>query len=912
MKSAPSQWPSMAVGAGGAVRVAADGVVENLDFVAAAKALSKTPHIICNGPLVARRMGLSAILALDVLELFAYVRPAAFCVPTPQGLASQLELGRPADELGDEAVSLQAVVGKLLAELAGEAYRYPKGAKATAEFMGASGWPWAPVVLGTLNGSGAGAGGSNAPVWSQLDEWSEPPPRGAPEDFPVGEVAAIEALKKLLGEGAEQRRAQEDYTRAACFSFTPRAAKDAPNLALLEAGTGIGKTLGYIAPAALWAQQNDGTVWLSTFTKNLQRQLDQELNRLYGSEEKKHQNAVIRKGRENYLCLLNLEETVGKAKLASTPSNTRSLLGLVLRWVLYTRDGDMVGGDFPSWLAAHFGRARMASLSDRRGECVYAACAHYRKCFVERAKRRARDAQLVIANHALVMFEAALRHEEADFSKRLVFDEGHHLFDAADSAFSLHLSGLEAREMRRWLRGREARSRANSRSRARGLRARIEDLVVDDQKAKGLLDEINDAAKCLPDDGWLARITTAASAGPAEAFLVLVRAQVLARTSGTQSFHSIETSTNEPLEGLIEAAEIFAKALAGLARPMGALVARLKRKLDEDADELTSGDRGRLDSAAKSLARRAETILQGWVPMLAAIAMPAEAGFVDWFSLERGEAREYDVGLYRHYLDPTEPFAKLVLEPAHGVLITSATLRDRVLGEIDSDWQSADIRSGAGHLLLPPKRSSYASPFDYGTNTRVFIVGDVDRNDSDQVAGAYRALFRAAGGGGLGLFTAISRLKAVYHQIAGPLEDENIRLYAQHVDPMDAGTLVDMFRDDIDSCLLGTDALRDGVDVPGEALQLIVFDRVPWPRPTILHRARRAAFGGSAYDDMVTRLRLKQAFGRLIRRKSDRGIFIMLDQRTPSRLLDAFPGGVEVARISLLEAIGKTRDFLTL
>ena len=94
-------------------------------------------------------------------------------------------------------------------------------------------------------------------------------------------------------------------------------------------------------------------------------------------------------------------------------------------------------------------------------------------------------------------------------------------------------------------------------------------------------------------------------------------------------------------------------------------------------------------------------------------------------------------------------------------------------------------------------------------------------------------------------------------------------LLAQHVDPIDAGTLVDIFRDDPRASLLGTDALRDGVDVPGESLRLVVMERVPWPRPTVLHAARRMAGGGSAYDDRVVRARLAQAFGRLIRRQGD-------------------------------------------
>jgi len=104
--------------------------------------------------------------------------------------------------------------------------------------------------------------------------------------------------------------------------------------------------------------------------------------------------------------------------------------------------------------------------------------------------------------------------------------------------------------------------------------------------------------------------------------------------------------------------------------------------------------------------------------------------------------------------------------------------------------------------------------------------------------------------------------------------------------------------------------VRDGVDVPGRSLRLIVFDRVPWPRPDILHRARHAHFGGARYTDRETRFRLKQAFGRLIRRADDCGVFVMLDPRLPTRLCGAFPPGVEVRRVGLAEAIAETKAFL--
>src|SRR5690606_5753250 len=154
------------------------------------------------------------------------------------------------------------------------------------------------------------------------------------------------------------------------------------------------------------------------------------------------------------------------------------------------------------------------------------------------------------------------------------------------------------------------------------------------------------------------------------------------------------------------------------------------------------------------------------------------------------------------------------------------------------------------------------------------------------------------GGGVLGLFTAIRRLRVVHGRIADRLARAGLPLYAQHVDPIDTGTLIDIFRDDPAASLLGTDALRDGVDVPGHSLRCVVMEQVPWPKPSILHRARRAAAsesgGGGAHDDRIIRARLAQAFGRLIRTREDSGHFVVLSPAFPSRLLSAFPPGTPV------------------
>jgi ATP-dependent DNA helicase DinG len=479
------------------------------------------------------------------------------------------------------------------------------------------------------------------------------------------------------------------------------------------------------------------------------------------------------------------------------------------------------------------------------------------------------------------------------------------VFDAADGVFAAELSGVEGAELRRWLLGAEGGRRAG---RARGLQARIGELCEGDEEASRLLAAALSAARALPGEGWLRRVSEGAPVGPAEGFLVRARAHVLARAADEESDYDLQAEPTEPGYELLISAETLGAALKRIERPLAELVRRLRARLDAQAGELETAERLRIEASTRGMEQRIQT-LAAWRAMLDCLGRETPPAFVDWFGLRREEGREADVGLHRRWVDPTVPFAGEVLAKAHGALVTSATLKDRS-PEAPDDWASAEVRTGALHLAAPALRSSQPSPFDYAARTRVFIVTDLGRAEPATLAAACRELFLAAGGGALGLFTAVRRLRAVHAKLAPALEQAGLPLYAQHVDGLDNASLIEMFRAEEDSCLLGTDAMRDGVDVPGRALRLIVFERVPWPRPDILHRARRQAFGGKTYDELLARLRLKQAYGRLIRRADDRGVFVMLDSRTPTRLLTAFPEGVAVARVGLAEAAREIRAFL--
>ncbi|MGQ2990556.1 MAG: ATP-dependent DNA helicase [Brevundimonas sp.] len=902
------------------------------------------PVMVAHASLTARRLGLTppprSPDLMDVLELFAFVRPARFCAPSPTGLALSMGLEEPKGA-EQQATALRQAAGLLLTELADPAYPGREDAFTLNETLSRAGWPWADRVAAALQSSPLRARqyrGSGLDVWSRLPEWEDEAPRGEAGSAPVDSESARIRLEKLLQASGldEARPTQSDYAAEAAYAFSPRNDENRPRVLLAEAGTGTGKTLGYLAPASVWAERNAGAAWISTYTRALQRQIDREAHALWPDPAERKRKAVVRKGRENYLCLLNLQEMVQAAQLGNG-----DLIGLALasRWALHSRDGDMTGGDWPGWLSGLFAvgagqQASAANLVDRRGECVHAGCPHYRLCFVEKTIRASRRADLVVANHALVMTQAAFdgarsarglkQDGETAALKRIVFDEGHHLFDAADSAFSACLSGQEAAELRRWIRGPEGRGR-----RGRGLEQRLGDLCADNEAARKALTDALRAAAALPGEGVSGRIAPPSGevnpVGPIEQFLMAALEQVRARTSdaatGGAEFGA-ECAVRPATEPLLETARGAAQALAAIEAPLLALSRHLEDVLDEEAAELDPSASARIEGALRGLDRRARMTLPGWRSMLAALQEGSDEpdpDFVDWLSVETAFGRVHDVALRRHWIDPTVPLEAAVILPAHGVLVTSATLSDAgspgTTSETRDPFDLARMRTGSARLIDPARTLKVESPFDYAANTRIIVVNDLTKDDLRQTAAAMRELFLASGGGALGLFTAIRRLKGVYERLGPELARAGIPLYAQHVDPLEVGALVDVFRAEQDSCLLGTDAVRDGVDVPGRSLRLLVFDRVPWPRPDLLHKARRLKFGGEsasgrAYDDALARARMAQAFGRLIRRADDKGVFVMLDAAAPTRLFGGLPPGTEVLRMGLAEAVETTRGFL--
>ncbi len=241
--------PSLVVGQSAAAWLSVDGEIEILTLAEAAKRARREPPMLVHGRAAARRLGIAPFAALDLLELFAFVRAGRFCLPTPRGIAASLGMERP-QGLEDAALALGAAARVLLTELATAALDADAAAIATA--MSRGGWGWGEAVLAALRRRPAPAGTpAGLAVWRRLPEWSESAPEPPPGNIAVEPAEARGRLAELLGENSEARPQQADYADVVSQAFQPRETLRQPNAVLAEAGTGVGKTLGYIAPASV-------------------------------------------------------------------------------------------------------------------------------------------------------------------------------------------------------------------------------------------------------------------------------------------------------------------------------------------------------------------------------------------------------------------------------------------------------------------------------------------------------------------------------------------------------------------------------------------------------------------------------------------------------------------------------------
>ena len=887
-----------------------DGVIQVYDGVNAQRIVknSSEPIIVCYTPFVCSRLKVHTINALDILELWAFVKPAIPVIPTIQGVLDTLHIS-PSDDTADSmAVALLNAIHSLLQHIKTESGR-PSTENMLAS-LAKTGWGWAKPLMYVLNLDIKDfipkPLNESLDIWNRLPKWENTAPPPQADTKPITPEEIQTRLRTFLGTGAEHRPQQIRLSRDLCPAFQAKT-DDNPNIVIAEGGTGVGKTYAYLAPATVWAEKNEAPVWISTYTKNLQHQIYDQIKSLYPDTKHRNQRVVLCKGRENYLCVSRfkiLSQQVGRdARLLKS-------MVLIARWAEHSMDGDINGKDFPSWLSAvvdYDGNIlNKLTLKYDVGE-THSGCG-YDTCFVDLPTKRARHADIVITNHAFVLYRAVRQYQnsETDMMPHIVFDEGHHLFDACDSAFSVAFGAWEAFRLRRFIITKENLDMFGA---GGSLSALMDDVYKGDDSIIESRIKLQQSAAFLPEDNWQTRFKEQRPSGEMEQLLYYIYDFVTHNTKDTiqNQGYNLEMRTQNLPDYICKTAQSVFEQLRDLLPPAEYILQCAKHTFDTESESLYAHERLALQNLISALNWRVIEPVHAWCDILLSISQNTppdgrlDSLFVHRWTDNNHIQRLSNIGCIRYHIDPMQDFHKIVLQPNRGAVITSATLHDT-----SPDW--VNIRTGIQHLQSPPIQTIQPSPFDYKNNSKVICVQGIQRDNIQQLAGAFIGLFKASGGGALGLFTNIRRSQQVGKIVHAHLARQGMQVYAQHLSTMNIATLIDIFKHDIDSCLLGTDAVRDGVDIIGDSLRLLVLERLPWAVSDILNTTRNTHFTTIKYKEALVRMKLQQAFGRLLRTQNDRGIFVCL-QPIPSIFVSAFPQQTEIIRCSLADACQIIADF---
>ena len=675
-------------------------------------------------------------------------------------------------------------------------------------------------------------------------------------------------VARVLGTAAfEDRPGQRDMAAYIADTYNDGG------IALLEAGTGVGKSFAYLVPALEWARANGERTVVSTNTINLQEQLVGKdlpiLSRAFSTPDRAVTFALL-KGWRNYLCLSRLEQA--RAGQESLFADERAAeLESIAGWASRTADGSL--SDLVEEPSSDVWDA-VAAESDL---CTRLKCPHFDSCFVFAARRRAAEADVVVVNHHLLASDLAVRIASDNWQeaavlppyRRLVLDEAHHLEDVAAQHLGTTVSMIGVQRLLGRLerngRGLLPTLAAELASHADLMGAASRDLL-----GRTVLDALVQARRWSEElFGRLARRLEHEQGGGATPVLRL-----------TDAF----AEDGIWREGLEVALDNLLIAFSKLRDGVETIADRLS--IDDPAEmrtRLIAELRGvirRLDAAADGL----KATLQPKRPS----GPPAVGPSVRW--MERRGRRTPNLTLSAVPLDLAPVLKEALFDRVETVVLTSATLA------AGGEFTFLEERLG---LSLPPSRVTVReilpSPFDFGAQCVFGIPTDIPEPRADESGGGHGAavarvlleLAHASDGGVFGLFTSYAQLRRTAESIRGQI---NARwpLLVQGEGQRDQ--LLRRFREAGSAILLGTDSFWEGVDVPGRALRVLILAKLPFKVPTEpltaarLERLTQAGVDGfTHYLVPLAALKLKQGFGRLIRTKTDVGVVVLLDRRVVTK-----------------------------
>ena len=653
------------------------------------------------------------------------------------------------------------------------------------------------------------------------------------------------------------------------MAFAVAEAFNVDRVAVIEAGTGTGKSLAYLLPAALWATRNKERVVISTNTINLQEQLTRKDIPFLQQHANLPFRAVLVKGRSNYLCRRKL---AGIGEEPSLFKDEAADLQAILAWSETTASGCR---DDLSFIPRDEVWEEVCCEAD---QCGRVKCPSYGKCFFYTSRREAAGADLLVVNHALLMADIALRQETGYGAsailppfERLIVDEGHHLEDVATG----HLSSQVTRQGLLKLLGKLQHPRKAQ----RGFLPLLSSMLS--REVPEAWDELYLELSSLLEGGLIQGLPVIQETVNRELDgigMALLRYLRLSESKGGERKLRITPTVYDSgfWQEVTGRVDDLGRALADYGEALGRLLKECGRLPDRVLDKMAGtlidlkGVKGRLESAAEGL-----LFFRG-----------RDEGFCRWFEVKKGP-KGLVVRLCSSPLEVAQSLRSALFDKFRTVVVTSATL---AVGE-RFDY----LAKRTGISLLPRVRLTellLASPFDYQHQAFVGIPADLPEPTApgfeSGVARCLRQALAISQGRAFVLFTSYDLLIRLFNQLAPHLE--HMGLAPMRQGETNRHLLLSRFKKTPGAVLFGTDSFWEGVDVQGRALELVVITRLPFRVPTEPILEARAehisAQGGDPFMEYTVPqavIKFKQGFGRLIRSKEDRGGVLILDSRVLSR-----------------------------
>lgn len=676
--------------------------------------------------------------------------------------------------------------------------------------------------------------------------------------LPEGGVASV------MGDKYELRQEQLQMLESVANAFNNN------EISLIEAGTGTGKTLSYLVPAVNWALKNQERVVISTNTINLQEQLiDKDIPLLYNAFDDDFNYSLV-KGMRNYLCLLRTE-TIQDGLFEMADEDEVGSIDDILEWAKVTEDGSLSDLNFTPTDSV------WEKVSAESDSCLRARCPYYSRCFFYKSRREIASSQLLIVNHHLLFSDLAIKSasESSDAGilppfNRVIFDEAHHLNDAATSHFGMRATKFGILRVLRRLK------RKGKSGQGKGLiyyTAALATKLITMQK-KGVVNELLKKV----DELLSTKVDTLEQyvGDSFDALYTLCRGVVQQNEGGKEEINIRITDEILKLEGW----ENIDKKFSILRIRLKELHEEIKAITDILIDYEVENDVAKLIVEFRGVGNK----LDYYSDVVSTFLSSEDDGFVRWVEGRMGRGGILS-GIGLSPLDVSPTLKERLYSKCDTVVMTSATMA------VNQDFNF--LKSGLGlqdeqrvdDLILP-------SPFNYEEQLLLMIPDDIPEPGNvgyaEAISGLIRDAVMASKGNALILFTSYTLLETVYRNIHGELEDEGILALKQGAFPR--ARLLDKFRIEDNSVLFATDSFWEGVDVPGDALKLVIIARLPFRVPTEPIIEARVEYmenlGLNSFIDYsvpVAVLKFKQGFGRLIRTRTDKGAVLVLDKRLISK-----------------------------